>query len=172
MPYAPPPVQEPTEGAYHLHLLETVRGRLLDIAISEFGTEPGYVLGTEPQTHASALNYQFQMEWQRALPQTSPGAGRPGWSLSVGYSYLTFGNESVGATSAQLRQAIAVTKQAALHLPVNGQSNLAQRAQSAGADDLQSRAPQSIDLVTAAQRSKPNSRAALATAGTLVTLAF
>jgi hypothetical protein len=122
-PYTPP-LREPTEGAYHLHLLETVRGRLLDITINEFGTEPGYRLGTEPQTHASGLSYQFQMEWQRTRPH-SPGAGGAGWSLFVGYSYLTLGIGAAGASDAQLRQAIAVTKQAALHRPVNGETNLA-----------------------------------------------
>lgn len=119
----PQPVTEPAEGAYRLGLVETVRGRPIAIRVSEFGTEPGCMLGTEPITHASSLGYGFQMNWDRALPRNLPEQGKPGWLVSVTYSYLTFGISRLGASISQLRQAITVVHQAALFAPVMGEAS-------------------------------------------------
>ena len=113
-------VEPPTEGAYHLRLLETLKGHPLHISVNEFGTEPGYVLGTEPDTHASGLGYRFTMDWRRTLPENQ---GESGWTVSVYYSELTLGAGRTGeGTIYELHQAIAVCKKAARHTPVIGEA--------------------------------------------------
>jgi hypothetical protein len=125
-PLGPPPVEAPTEGAYHLRLIETDHGRPVSVSVREFGTEPGYVLGTEPQTHASGLGYDITIEWVRSLPKYSPHAGMPGWTATVFYGYLTAASEQAGILStAQLRQATEVADKAARHAPVEGETDLA-----------------------------------------------
>ena len=110
---APPP----REGAYHLRLRETIHGRPLEISIHEYGTEVGYVLGTEPDTRASALSYHFSMRWHRAS-----GTEKAGWGTSIEYSYRSFGKaRSRELTRFERRQAIAVAKKAAQLAPVTGE---------------------------------------------------
>jgi hypothetical protein len=118
---APVSVEFPTHGAYHLRLLETVRGRPLAITVKEFGTEPGYVLGTEPETHASALEYEFNLLWYRVRPGSPAYGGRPGWFASVWYSYIVIGHGRSDLSRFELRQAVQVAKSAALRRPVEGE---------------------------------------------------
>jgi hypothetical protein len=113
----------PAEGAYHLPLLETATGSPIAITLHEYGTEPGYVLGTEPSTHASHLSYTFSIEKYRVPPKYLPQEERLGWSVLVSYSYSTLGMARRGASSAELRQAIEVTDRAALRAPVTGETS-------------------------------------------------
>ena len=110
-------VPPPREGAYHLRLRETVRGHPLEISIHEYGTEVGYVLGTEPDTRASALGYRFSMRWHRASSRE-----RAAWRTSVEYSYITLGKtRAQEPTSFERRQAISVAKKASQLAPVTGE---------------------------------------------------
>jgi hypothetical protein len=123
-PLAPPTIKESTEGAYHLRLEETVHGKPMSVSLREFGTEPGYALGTEPEDHASALSYDIQIGWLSSLPDGLPGGGKAGWSARVSYSYLTVGVEALGASTAQLGQATEVAEKAARQAPVEGETDL------------------------------------------------
>jgi hypothetical protein len=91
--------------------------------VHEFGTEPGYRLGTEPEDHAGALSYSFDMTWYHHITRSVPGRGKPGWLTRVGYSYVTLGMSFVTESPAERGQAIEVAKKAARRAPVTGEPN-------------------------------------------------
>jgi hypothetical protein len=113
--------EPPGDGAYHLRLRETTRGRPLAVSVREFGTAPGYQLGTESHDHASSLSYSFETTWYRHVPNHLSRVGRPGWVSYVGYSYMTRGKFHIDALPPQRRQAIDVAEKASSLAPVAGE---------------------------------------------------